>query len=126
MGNLFEEFKRRKVFRVAAVYAVVSWVLIQVADTVLPALQMPDWTVSFVTVLFILGFPIAVILAWAYEANRNQDVAQTSSIYAFADPTGRTGRLACDLGRADLGLGLRLHNNSILFWILQAEVINLP
>ncbi|MEZ5492328.1 MAG: hypothetical protein R3F50_18755 [Gammaproteobacteria bacterium] len=68
MGNLFQELKRRKVFRVAAVYAVVAWVLIQVADTVLPALQMPDWTVSFVTVLFILGFPIAVVLAWAYEA----------------------------------------------------------
>jgi len=46
---------------------VVAWVLIQVADTVLPALQMPEWTVSFVTILFILGFPIAVILAWAYE-----------------------------------------------------------
>jgi hypothetical protein len=68
LGKLIAELKRRKVFRVAAVYAVVSWVLIQVADTVLPALQMPDWTVSFVTVLFMLGFPIAVILAWAFEA----------------------------------------------------------
>jgi serine/threonine-protein kinase len=67
MGNLFQELNRRKVFRVAAVYAVVAWLLIQVADTVLPALQMPEWTVSFVTVLFILGFPIALILAWAYE-----------------------------------------------------------
>tara|TARA_R110002167_G_scaffold13915_2_gene57098 strand:- start:3151 stop:5313 length:2163 start_codon:yes stop_codon:yes gene_type:complete len=68
MGRLFEELKRRKVFRVGAVYAVAAWVLIQVADTVLPALQIPQWTVSFVTVLFILGFPIAIILAWAYEA----------------------------------------------------------
>jgi len=67
MGKLLEELKRRKVFRVVAVYSVAAWVLIQVADTVLPALQMPAWTVSFVTILFILGFPIAVILAWAYE-----------------------------------------------------------
>lgn len=67
MGKLFEELKRRKVFRVAGVYAVVAWLLMQVAATVLPALQMPDWTVSFVAMLFILGFPIAVILAWAYE-----------------------------------------------------------
>lgn len=67
MGKLFEELKRRKVFKVGAVYAVVAWVLIQVADTVLPALQMPQWTVSFVTVLFFLGFPIAIVLAWAYE-----------------------------------------------------------
>jgi len=69
MGKLFGELKRRKVFRVAAVYAVVAWVLIQVAATVLPALQLPEWTVTFVTVLFILGFPIAIILAWAYEAS---------------------------------------------------------
>lgn len=67
MGNLFQELKRRKVFRVAAVYAVVAWLLIQVADTVMPALQMPDWTVSFVTVLLILGFPVAIILSWAYD-----------------------------------------------------------
>lgn len=67
MSKLLDELKRRKVFRVAAVYAVVAWVLIQVADTVLPALQMPQWTVSFVTVLFILGLLPTLIAAWAYE-----------------------------------------------------------
>jgi eukaryotic-like serine/threonine-protein kinase len=67
MSNLIQELQRRKVFRVAAVYAVVAWLLIQVADTVLPALQMPEWTVSFVTILFIMGFPIALILSWAYD-----------------------------------------------------------
>ena len=55
MVKLFEELKRRKVFRVSAVYAVVAWVLIQVADTVLPALQVPDWTVSFFTILPLQG-----------------------------------------------------------------------
>lgn len=67
MGSLITELKRRKVFRVAGVYGIVAWVVIQVADTVLPALQMPSWTVSFFTILFILGFPIALVLAWAYE-----------------------------------------------------------
>ncbi|MCP5347137.1 MAG: hypothetical protein R3F41_14235 [Gammaproteobacteria bacterium] len=67
MSSFFQELKRRRVFRVAAVYAVVAWLLIQVADTVLPALQLPDWTLTFVTVIFILGFPIALILGWAYE-----------------------------------------------------------
>lgn len=67
MGNLFQELKRRKVFRVAAVYTVVAWLLIEVSATILPALQLPDWTVSFVTILFILGLPMAIILAWAYE-----------------------------------------------------------
>ncbi|MCB1672326.1 MAG: hypothetical protein R3F41_06235 [Gammaproteobacteria bacterium] len=61
MGSFFQELKRRKVFRVAAVYAVVAWLLVQVADTVMPALQMPEWTVSFVTVLLMLGFLPTVI-----------------------------------------------------------------
>lgn len=67
MNELLQELKRRKVFRVSVVYAVVAWVLIEVSATVLPALQMPEWTVSFVTILLILGFPVAIVLAWAYE-----------------------------------------------------------
>lgn len=67
MGNFFQELKRRKVFRVGAVYAVVSWVIIQVADTLFPALQLPDWTITFITVLLILGFFPVLIAAWAYE-----------------------------------------------------------
>ncbi len=67
MGKLFEELKRRKVFRVAAVYAVVAWLLIQVSATVTPALQLPDWTPALVTVLLILGFIPSLIAAWAYE-----------------------------------------------------------
>lgn len=67
MGSLFQELKCRKVFRVAVAYAVVTWVLIQISGEVLPALQMPEWTVSFATVLLLLGFPIALLLAWAFE-----------------------------------------------------------
>jgi hypothetical protein len=63
MGKLFEELKRRKVFRVAAVYAVVAWLLIQVSATVTPALQLPDWTPALVTVLLILGFIPSLIAA---------------------------------------------------------------
>jgi hypothetical protein len=60
---LFEELKRRKFFRVAAVYAVVSWVAIQIADTLFPALQLPDWTVTLVAVMLILGFfPTLVVI----------------------------------------------------------------
>lgn len=67
MGKLLEELKRRKVFRIAGVYAVVAWVLIQISDTLFPALQLPDWTVTFITVLLILGFFPVLIAAWAYE-----------------------------------------------------------
>jgi len=67
MASIYQELKRRKVFRVLAVYLVAAWLIVQVADVVLPALQMPEWTISFVTVLLIFGFPVALILAWAYE-----------------------------------------------------------
>ena len=67
MGKLFEELKRRKVFRVAAVYAVVAWLLIQVTDVVLPTFGAPDWVRQTIIFLFILGFPVAVVLSWAYE-----------------------------------------------------------
>ena len=67
MGNLFHELKRRKVFRVAAVYAVVAWLLIEVTSTVLPTFDAPTWVNQTITLLLILGFPIALILSWAYE-----------------------------------------------------------
>ena len=60
MGNLFQELRRRKVFRITAVYAAMAWELIEVAATVLPALQLPVWTVTFITVLLIPGFPVAI------------------------------------------------------------------
>jgi Tol biopolymer transport system component len=89
MGKLFEEIKRRKVFRVAAMYAVVAWVLIQIVDTLFPALQLPSWTITFVTLLLIVGFPIAVILAWAYEVtpegfNNEAIVQPTTTVSATA------------------------------------------
>ncbi len=67
MPSLFTELRRRNVFKVGAAYAIVAWLLVQVVDVVLPALQMPEWTISFVTVLLIIGFPITLIMAWAFE-----------------------------------------------------------
>jgi TolB-like protein/Flp pilus assembly protein TadD len=65
--GFFCELKRRKVYRVAAGYAVVGWLIIQFATTVLPALTLPAWTARFVVVLVLAGFPIALILAWALD-----------------------------------------------------------
>jgi|TARA_B100000959_G_scaffold256120_1_gene289031 hypothetical protein len=67
VGKLLEELKRRKVFRVAAVYAVAAWVLIQVADVVLPTFGAPEWVSQTIIFLFILGFFPTLIAAWAYE-----------------------------------------------------------
>lgn len=67
LKHFFSELKRRHVFRVAAVYAVVAWVVIQVASDIFPALKLPDWTVTLVVILSFLGFPIALVLGWAFD-----------------------------------------------------------
>ena len=65
--SFFEELKRRNVLRVAFAYVVVAWLLLQVSDTLVPALRLPEWFHSGVAFLLILGFPIALIFAWAFE-----------------------------------------------------------
>jgi TolB-like protein len=61
------ELKRRRVFRVMAVYGAVAFVILQVADIALPGLGLPEWTITLILALTVLGFPIAIILAWAFE-----------------------------------------------------------
>lgn len=65
--GFFQELRRRKVFRVAAVYAVVGWALVEISDTTFPRLALPDWAPTLVLVLVLLGFPVALVLAWALE-----------------------------------------------------------
>jgi TolB-like protein/Flp pilus assembly protein TadD len=65
--NFFAELKRRKVYRVAVAYAVVSWLLIQIATQVFPFFEIPIWTVRLVIVLLVLGFPVALLLSWAFD-----------------------------------------------------------
>jgi len=65
--NFFSELKRRNVYKVAVAYAVVGWLLIQVATQVFPFLEIPNWTIRLVILLTALGFPIALIIAWAFE-----------------------------------------------------------
>lgn len=61
------ELRRRKVYRVAAGYAVVGWLIIQIAATTFPALQLPEWTLRFVIIAVLAGFPITLVLAWAFD-----------------------------------------------------------
>jgi len=67
LGHLLAELKRRKVYRVAVVYAVVAFAIWQVAEITFPALHLPEWVLTFVVVIVIIGFPIALVLAWALE-----------------------------------------------------------
>jgi adenylate cyclase len=65
--NLWKELKRRKVIRVAVAYIVVAWIVVEVASVLLPTLLLPDWSLRLVIVLVLLGFPVAVVLAWVFE-----------------------------------------------------------
>lgn len=93
--SLVAELRQRKVFRVAAAYAVVAWLLIEVASVVLPALRLPEWTVTFVTILLVLGFPVALVLAWSFDVVRDRGVppaavaadARSIAVLPFANMT---------------------------------------
>jgi TolB-like protein/Flp pilus assembly protein TadD len=67
MTGFFEELQRRKVYRVAAAYIIAAGFLIQIASAAFPAWELPDWSLRLVIALLLIGFPIALILAWAYD-----------------------------------------------------------
>src|SRR5437660_2614347 len=67
IDNFFAELKRRNVYKVAVAYAVVGWLVIQVTATVVPALHLPDGLTTAVVVLILVGFPVALVIAWAFE-----------------------------------------------------------
>src|SRR4029077_18582114 len=90
-SNLFSELKRRNVIRVAGLYLVGAWLVVQVAGTVLPMFGAPEWLPRTIVVLLTIGFVPAVIFSWVFELTpeglkRDQDVAPKQSI---APQTGR-------------------------------------
>jgi len=89
--SLFSELKRRNVVKVAVVYVIVAWLLLQISDTLVPALHLPDWFRSGVAFLLIIGFPVAMVFAWAFELTpeglkKEKQVGRSQSI------TSETGR----------------------------------
>lgn len=85
------ELKRRNVFRMAAAYAVVGWLIVEVSSVVLPTFEAPEWVPKVITFLILLGFPMALAFAWAFEMTpdglkKERDVARQESI------TRATGR----------------------------------
>jgi TolB-like protein/Tfp pilus assembly protein PilF len=89
--TFFGELKRRNVYKVAIAYGIVAWLLMQVASQIFPFFEIPNWAVRLVVLLLIIGFPVALILAWAFELTpegikRAEDVDVSKSI------TRKTGR----------------------------------
>jgi hypothetical protein len=92
--SLITELKRRNVFRVGAAYGIVGWLLVDIASVLLPTFGAPEWVMRVVSFLVILGFPLAVILAWAFELTpegikRETDVNPAESI---THSTGRNSK----------------------------------
>ena len=83
--SLFTELKRRNVFRVALLYAVASWLMLQVTDVGMSLLGLPDWTGRFVFFLLLIGFPLVMVFSWAYEITpeglkKEKEVSRDESI----------------------------------------------
>src|SRR6266566_4643597 len=86
-NKFFAELKRRNVYKVAIAYAVVAWLLMQVATQVFPFLEIPNWAIRLVIMLIVIGFPIALVIAWAFEATP-EGIKRTEA----ADAAGQQSR----------------------------------
>ncbi len=89
--NFFAELKRRNVYKVAVAYAVVSWLLIQIATQVFPFFQVPNWAIRLVVLLLVLGFPVVLVLSWAFEITP-EGIKRESEVVPNERRTRRTGR----------------------------------
>ena len=90
--SFFAELKRRNVFKVAAAYVIIGWLIMQAGEVMSPALRLPDWVNSALAFFLILGFPLAMFFAWAFEMTpegikKEKDVDRSQSI---TENTGRT------------------------------------
>ncbi len=65
--SLIAELKRRNVFRVGVAYAIVAWLLVEVSSVLLPAFKVPEWVFQAFVILVVLGFPLTLVIAWAFE-----------------------------------------------------------
>ena len=83
--SFIEELKRRKVFRVTSTYAVVAWVIMQIGEVVFPALRLPDWVLTSVVVILLIGFPIVAIVAWIFDRTPDGIVITTSNSKTSSD-----------------------------------------
>ncbi len=85
--SFFAELKRRNVYKVAVAYGVVAWLLMQVASQIFPFFDIPNWVVRLVVLLLIIGFPVALIIAWAFEVT-SEGIKRTEA----ADAAGQRSR----------------------------------
>ena len=91
IDNFFAELKRRNVYKVAVAYAVVAWLLVQIATQVFPFFEIPNWAVRLVVLVLIAGFPVALVFSWAFEIT-SEGIVRESEIESGKSITHHTGR----------------------------------
>ncbi len=101
--NFFTELRRRNVYKVAIAYAIVSWLLIQIATQVFPFFEIPNWAVRLVVLLLIIGFPVALIIAWAFEITP-EGIKRTEAV----EPASRRRRGGIWVAVVVIGAGLSI------------------
>ena len=104
IGHFLKEARRRRVFRIAALYIVATWVILQVADVLLPAWNIPEAAKQFVLIGAVIGFPLALILGWIYDVT-SEGLVHTKSI---SDTTGDADLSPRASGRGALSCRVRL------------------
>ena len=87
--NFFAELKRRNVYKVAVAYAVVGWLLVQVATQVFPLFEIPTWAIRLVVLLIVIGFPIALVIAWAFELTP-EGIKRTEDVDPATEKRGKS------------------------------------
>src|SRR3989442_1592651 len=89
IDNFFAELKRRNVYKVAVAYAIVGWLLVQVATQVFPFFEIPNWAVRLIVLMIVIGFPIALIIAWAFELTP-EGLKRTEDVDRATEKRGKT------------------------------------
>ena len=114
--GLVSELRRRNVFRVAIAYVLIAWVILEAGDVLAPALHLPEWVVSALVFFLVLGFPLALIFAWAFELTP-EGIKLEKHVDRSKSITHLTGRKLDYVIIAVLAMGL------VLFafdkWVLQ-------
>lgn len=112
------ELRRRNIFKVSLAYAIVSWLLVQIADVILPTFNAPDWVMQVLILFLILAFPVAVLLAWAYELT-------PTGLVATAD-VDRTQSITVQTGRKLNHIVIALLSIAVVFLIIDNYIFTDP
>ena len=104
--NFFSELKRRNVYKVAVAYAVVGWLVVQVATQTFPFFEVPNWSVRLVILLVVIGCPIALIIAWAFELTPAGLKRTESTTEPLGKTTNGRGWIYVVIAGAALSIGL--------------------